>query len=165
VRTWSLRKRGSALLLLALLVSAPLAVAAEGEPTREEYVAQVDLICKKNEKSNSRILKGVRQQIAKQHQFIPAGKRFLKAAKSFGRAVTEIVGVPQPSADEAKLKKWIGYLHLERSQLQRIGQALKRKLGGKANHLAVQLHQTNRKANNTVFSFEFQYCDREANFG
>jgi hypothetical protein len=146
-------------------VSAPLALAVEGEPTREEYVAQVDVICKKNEKSNQRILKGVRQQIAKKHQFIPAGKRFLRAAKSFGRAVKQIARVPQPSADEAKLKRWIKYLHLERSLLQKIGQALKRKQGGKANRLAVQLHRITRRANNTVFSFEFEYCDREVNVG
>jgi hypothetical protein len=148
------------MVLLALLVSAPLALAAEGEPTREEYVQRVDVICKKSEKTNSRILKDVKRQVAKKHQFIPAGNRFLRASRSFGRAVKQIAAVPQPSADEAKLGKWVKYLKVERSLLQRIGQALKREQGGKANKLAVQLHRINRRANNTVFSFEFDYCDR-----
>lgn len=165
VRTWSLPKRGFVTVLLALLVGAPLALATEGEPTREEYVRQVDLICKKSEKTNSRILKGVKRLVAKKHQFIPAGKRFLRASKSFGRAVRKIAGVPQPSMDEAKLHKWIGYLKDEKSLLQRIGQALKHKQGGRANHLAVQFHHTNKKANNTVLNFEFEYCDREVNVG
>jgi hypothetical protein len=153
------------MVLLALLVSAPLALAAEGEPTREEYVQRVDVICKKSEKTNSRILKDVKRQVAKKHQFIPAGNRFLRASRSFGRAVKQIAAVPQPSADEAKLGKWVKYLKVERSLLQRIGQALKREQGGKANKLAVQLHRINRRANNTVFSFEFDYCDREVNVG
>lgn len=164
VRNSSLAKLG-AFVALTPLVCVPLALAAEGEPTREEYVRRVDLICKKNEKTNTRILKGVKQQIAKRHEFIPAGNRFLRASTSFGGAVKQIAAVPQPTLDEAKLSRWIDYLDDERSLLQKIGQALKRKQGGRANKMAVELQRTNRRANNTVFSFEFVYCDREVNVG
>lgn len=147
-------------LLAALLVVVPVAAFAE-EPTREEYVREVDLICQKNEKANSRILNGVKKQVTKKHELVPAGKRFIKASSSFGRAVTEIAAVPQPIADQAKLKTWIKDLQSEKSQLLEIGKALKSEKTGRANKLAVDLQHTNRQANNTVFSFEFKYCDRE----
>lgn len=165
VRTWSLPKRGSVIVLLALLVGTPLALATEGEPTREEYVQRVDLICKKSEKVNSRILKGVKRQIAKKKQYIPAGNRFLRASNSFGRAVKQIIGVSQPAADEVKLGKWVKYLKLEQSLLRKIGQALKRKQTNKAYRMSDQLRRTNRHANNTVLDFEFHYCNRNVKIG
>lgn len=153
------------MVLLALLVSAPLALAAEAEPTREGYVQQVDVICKKSEKTNSRILKGVKRQIAKKGQLIPAGKRFLRASRSFGRAVKQIARVPQPSLDSSTLTRWIKDLNLERSLLQQIGKSLKLKQRGKAYRLTNRLRRTNRHANRTVLSFEFVYCDRSVKIG
>jgi hypothetical protein len=151
-------------LVVALLAVVPAALAAE-EPTRDEYVRTVDLICKKNEKANSRILEGVEAQIKKKHQLVPAGNRFLRASTSFGRAVGEIVRVPQPAADKPKLGQWIGQLHLEQSLLRNIGKALKSEKTGRANHLAVSLKNANQRANNIVFSFQFRYCDRQIKIG
>lgn len=152
-------------MIAALLLAVPIVQAAEGEPTRAEYVARVDLICKKSEKTNSRILKGVKQQIAKKGKLVPAGNRFLRASRSFGRAVKQIARVPQPSEDAAKLGKWVRYLKVEEGLLRNIGKSLKSKKKAKANKLAVRLQRTNRRANNTVFAFEFDYCDREVNVG
>lgn len=165
VRKSSLPRLGSFIGLLVLLVGAPLALAAEGEPTREEYVKEVDVICKKSEKTNSRILKGVKRQITKKEQLIPAGKRFIRASKSFGRAVAQIAKVPQPGSDKPKLSRWLKKLYLERDMLKGIGQALTRKQKGRASKLSVRLQDANRDANRIVFSFEFDYCDREVNFG
>lgn len=155
-RKLSLRTLGLAI-GVALLVTVPIAWAVEGEPTREEYVAKVEPICKANTETNSRILKGVKSQV-KQGKLVPAGKRFIRAAGALGKTVKQIAAEPQPTADSAKLDKWIGYLKEERSYLQKIGQALKAKNKFKAQQYAVKLNQNNNRANNTVISFGFDHC-------
>jgi hypothetical protein len=142
---------------VALLVVVPVALAAEGELTRDEYVARVEPICKSNAQANSRILKGVKQQV-KQDKLVPAGARFIRAATVLGTTVGKISAVPQPSADAAKLTKWIGYLQHEQTFLQKIGKALKSKDKYHAQKLAVELNKNNNKANNTVISFNFHEC-------
>jgi hypothetical protein len=144
-------------LAAALLVTVPVALAAEGELTRPEYVERVEPICKSNTEANSRILKGVKDQV-KQEKLVPAGKRFIRAASALGTAVGKIAAVPQPAADAAKLTKWIGYLKKEQTFLQKIGKALKTKDKFHAQKLAVELNKNNNKANNTVISFGFDEC-------
>jgi hypothetical protein len=144
-------------LVVALLAAVPVALAAEGELTRAEYVAKVEPICKTNTEANSRILKGVKQQV-KNGQLVPAGKRFIRASAALGTAVRKIAAVPQPSADATKLTKWIGYLKQEKTFLVKIGKALKAKNKFQAQKLAVDLNKNNNKANNTVISFGFDEC-------
>jgi hypothetical protein len=144
-------------LTVGLLTAVPAALAAEGELTRPEYVERVEPICKQNSDANSRILKGVKDQV-KQGKLVPAGKRFIRASGALGKSVAQIAKVPQPSADAAKLTKWIGYLKSEKSFLQQIGQALKANDKFKAQKLAVKLNRNNNKANNTVISFGFDEC-------
>jgi hypothetical protein len=142
---------------MALLVIVPAAIAAEGELTRDEYVAKVEPICKSNAQANSRILKGVKGQV-KQDKLVPAGKRFIRASSALGTTVGKISAVPQPGADAAKLTKWIGYLEKEQTFLLKIGKKLKSKDKYHAEKLAGELNRNNNKANNTVISFNFHEC-------
>jgi hypothetical protein len=144
-------------LAMALLVAVPVAAAIEGEPTRDEYVAVVEPICKANTEANARILKGVKTQV-KQGQLVPAGKRFIRAATALGKSVRQIAAEPQPSADVVKLEKWIGYLKQEKVFLQKIGKALKAQNRFQAQQYAVKLNKNNNRANNTVISFGFDHC-------
>jgi hypothetical protein len=144
-------------LAVALLVAVPVAAAIEGEPTREEYVAAVEPICKANTEANSRILKGVKTQV-KRGNLIPAGRRFIRAAAALGRSVRQIAAQPKPSADVAKLERWIGYLKQEKVLLQKIGKALKAENRFRAQQYAVKLNRNNNRANNTVISFGFDHC-------
>ena len=140
-------------LTVTLLVAVPVAMADE----REDYVAKVEPICKANTEANSRILKGVKEQV-KEEKLVPAGKRFIRASTALGKTVTQISNVPQPSEDAVKLTKWIGYLKQEKTFLQKIGKALKDENKFQAQKLAVQLNKNNNKANNTVISFGFDEC-------
>jgi hypothetical protein len=142
--------------VMALLVAVPVALAAE-EPTRDEYVAKVEPICKANTEANSRILTGVKDQVTG-GKLVPAGKRFIRASGALGKTVTQIAKVPQPSEDATKLTKWIGYLKQEKTYLQKIGVALKGKDKFHAQKLAVELNKNNNQANNTVISFGFKEC-------
>ncbi len=152
-------------LVVALLATVPVALAAEGEGegeiTRSEYKARVEPICKKNTDANSRILKGVKEQVVKRNELVPAGKRFIKASSVFGETVKKISAVPQPAADEAKLTTWIGYLDKEQGFLLSIGKALKSESKGRAEKLATKLTSNTNKAKNTVISFGFKECKLE----
>jgi type IV secretory pathway protease TraF len=145
-------------LVVALLVAVPVALAAEeAEVDRKGYVERVEPICKANTEANSRILKGVKEQV-KSGKLVPAGKRFTRASSALGMTVGKIAAVPQPSEDVAKLTKWIGYLKSEKTFLQKIGTALKAKDKFHAQKLAVELNKNNNRANNTVISFGFNEC-------
>lgn len=156
-RNSTLARLGAAVALLALLVAAPLASALEGEPTREEYVQRVDAICHKNKSFNER-LKRDAERLVRHGNTRAASKPTLRLARSFARAVAQIVKVPRPAADRAKLKKWVGYQKIERSLLFRIGRALKKEQSRLVNRLQTRAHHFEQQANNLVFSFEFKYC-------
>jgi hypothetical protein len=151
----SLPGLGLALALAALLVVP--AAAAGAELTREEYVAELEPICKANTQANLRILKGVKGQVQR-GKLVPAGKRFIRASGALGRSVTQMAKVPKPSGDAIKLNRWFGFLRNEKEYLRRIGKALKQKNKLAAQKQAIQLNRNNNKANNTVISFGFKEC-------
>ena len=153
----SLPKLGLAL-VVALLVAVPVALAAEAtDPARIRR--RVEPICKANTEANSRILKGVKEQVKQDEA--GAGRQALhpRLRRRSARRSTQIAKVPQPEADAAKLTKWIGYLK-QREDLPAADrqQALKAKDKYHAQKLAVELNKNNNKANNTVISFGFKEC-------
>lgn len=154
-KSFSSKRRLTLVLSVALLAFAPAAVAAE--ITIDEYVERVEPICKANTEANSRILEGVKKQV-QQDKLVPAGKRFVRAATALGKAVNQINAVPRPTAEAAKLTKWIGYLQKEEGFLRKIGQALKAENKFKAQKYAVELNRNNNRANNTVISYGFKEC-------
>jgi hypothetical protein len=146
----------AAMVLVAAGAFSALAIAAP-EQTRESYVAQVEPICKTNAKADERLLGGVRAQIKKGELRVAAGK-FAQAATASGKAVKQLGAVPQPLADQAKLKKWLGYLGDEQKLLGEIGKALKAGKKSKAFELSARLEHNGSLANNSVLVFEFNYC-------
>ena len=156
-----MRFKLSLAMAVALLACVPVAGAIEADPTREEYVAAAEPICKSNTEANSRILKGVKEQV-KRGDLAVAGRRFIRASTALGKAVNRIAALPQPSADEVKLDKWIGYLRSEKTLLRKIGKALKGDEKFKAQKYATQLSRNNTRANNTVISFGFKHCRIES---
>lgn len=143
-----------AALVLAFVVSG--AVAAEA-PTRDEYKAAVEPICKANTKANERILGGVRKQI-KEGQLKAAGAQFAKAAKALKKTRRELLAVPQPPADSARLGKWLGYVKTEAEQFELTARKLKQEDKRGVSQLVTKLRQTANRANAEVLSFEFDYC-------
>jgi hypothetical protein len=141
--------------LLLMLVVVPLARAAE--LTREEYVARVEPICKRNTESNERIFAGAKEEV-KSGQLKTASTHFSRAVVAFDKAIKQLRAVPIPPADEAKLEKWLGYLEVESQYLGRIGKALAAGQKGTAQTLSVRLNRNSNLANNSVLSFGFDYC-------
>jgi hypothetical protein len=148
---------------LALAAAVPLAGAAE--LTRPEYVTRVEPICKRNTEANKRIFAGATEQV-KEGRLKAASTHFTRATAAFNKTIAQLKAVPQPVADEAKLAKWLGYLQVESSYLERIGKALAHEDKAKAQTLSVRLNRNSNLANNTVLSFGFDYCKIDpARFG
>jgi hypothetical protein len=133
----------------------PLASAAE--VSRDEYVARVEPICKTNVDANVKIFKGAKEEV-KADELKKGSKHFLRAATALNKTIKQLKAVPQPSADAAKLKKWIGYLEAESSFFLRIGKALAANDKYKAQNLSVKLNRNSNLANNSVLAFGFDYC-------
>lgn len=142
---------------MASCLLASTAFAAEPSEERDEYTARAEPICKTNVLANKRIFKGVRK-LVKEDKLKPASSHFARAATAFAKTIDQLAAIPQPPADQAKLGKWLGLLRTEKGIIQKIGRALGAEDKHKAQSYSLDLNRNSSKANNTVISFEFNYC-------
>jgi streptomycin 6-kinase len=151
----SVRRLAGATLLTTLLISG--IAAAEGEPTRSEYVAQLEAVCKPDALATQKAVKGVKDDIRAERLTVAAGK-FSKAEKIFAGTVREISPVPRPPADQAKLAKWFTYLEQQESYLKKIVAALRAGNTIQSQRDTARFVHNGNLANNTVLAFGFNYC-------
>ncbi len=151
----------TAILVLAVTLVAAAAACAEEIPTREEYVAKVDPICQKNTEANKRILDGASEKV-NAGKLPQAGAQFTRASTAFGKSVQEIIAVPRPPADSPRLEKWFGFLKIVKSNLGKVGKALKEGDKVKAVHEKIRAERSSNAANNVSFVFGFKYCHLKA---
>lgn len=145
---------------LAVIVVTMLAVVpvAHGvEQTRESYVERVEPICKRDTLRSKRILRGAQRRIKRQKLAL-AGRQFLRVSRTFGRAIRQIVRVPRPPADDARLRKWFKFLRLLQTRLRVLGKTLIRGDRVRATHASIKAERTGNAANNVGFVFGFRYC-------
>ncbi len=140
---------------LALLSAAIPASAAE--VTRDSYREAVEPICKANTGANERILKGVRR-LVKKGELKSAAARFSKAAKALRETIVELKSVPQPTADQARLAKWLRLVSNQASFFELAAKQLRagNKVGAQGS--VIRLTHNANQANNVVVPFEFEYC-------
>lgn len=145
---------GLALVLLAV----PFAQATE--VTRESYKEAVEPICKTNVQANEKILKGVKGMV-KAGKLNAAASQFTKAATALNKTLVQLKAVPQPTADQAKLGKWLKYIEEEVSLFKQTAKKLKAGDKNGATAMQIRLTHTANQANVQVLSFEFNYCQVE----
>lgn len=153
-----MRKTGlgiAAVLVVGALSAAPTAVAEE--PTRVEYKADVEPICKVNTKANENILAGVEGKV-KQGKLKQAGRQFTRAATALKGTLSQLKAVPKPPADEERLTEWLKRVEKQQVLLKEIGQALIAENRRRAETLSVKLVSGARNTNAIVVSFGFNYC-------
>jgi hypothetical protein len=143
----------------AFLVAAAIAPAAEA-PTRDEYVAGLEKICKPDAEATQRAMKGARVDI-KAERFDAAAKKFAKATTIFGGNVEEISAEPRPAADTERLSKWFTYLKRQEDYLGQITVQLRQDHPTKALRLIQRFIHTGNQANNVVLAFGFNWCSFE----
>ena len=149
----------SLMLALALAIAAATAPAAEA-PTREEYVAGLEKICKPDAEATQRAMKGARGDIRAERLDV-AAKKFAKATAIFGANVKEISAEPRPSADAERLRKWFTYLKRQESYLGQITEQLRQDHPTKALRLIQRFIHSGNQANNVVLAFGFHWCSFE----
>jgi hypothetical protein len=143
------------LIALAMLALAPLA--GGEEQTRESYVAQVEPICKANRDANERIMAGSRDRV-NQGKLKPAGKQFIQLSESFGKLIKLLVGVPAPTADDARIGHWFEAMKLLKSRLRNVGKYFIAGEKIKGTHESILAERAGLTANNISIVFHFHYC-------
>jgi hypothetical protein len=154
--THPLRNRLVLPLALCALALAAGAAAAQ-EPTRTEYVAQLEQICKPGSEATERAVSGVRADVRAERLAVAGGK-FARAQRIFAATVRSISTVPRPTADRATLGRWFAALSQEKLYLGQMVKTLRADdVAGFQRVSARFIHEGNR-ANNAVVSFGFNYC-------
>ncbi|HEY1355134.1 MAG TPA: hypothetical protein VGF09_02355 [Solirubrobacterales bacterium] len=144
----------------------PVGTATTEGPSRTEYVAELEEICKPGAKETQQAMDGVRDDVHYPSRIPLAAKKFSKAAAIFGGTINQISAVPRPFADEARLQKWFGYLKRQEQFLKEIASELRADRTIKAQRLTARFIHHGNLANNTTLGFGFNYCSfRFSRFG
>jgi hypothetical protein len=145
-----------AALLLALSLAVAVSAAAE-EPTRAEYVAQLEQICKPGSEQIQRAVHGVRSDIRAERLAV-AGRKFGRAKPIFAATLRSISAVPRPAADRATLSRWFAALGSEKTYLGQMVTALRAGSLARFEHVFAGFSREGTRANNVVVAFGFNYC-------
>jgi hypothetical protein len=153
-----LTRRSAAIALpAAILIVASSSAAATVPPTRGDYVAAVEPICKQEVDASEGTLQGV-EGMVEAGRFQPAARRLRRAAAALREAVARVAPLPRPPADATRLARWLGHARHGGQLLGRVADALEREDRPRAQRLAGELLQETRRANATVVGFDFEYC-------
>jgi hypothetical protein len=120
------------------------------EVTPDEYKAQVEPICKANTQANE-----------KKGKLSKASKQLVGAAKALKKTRLELLQIPTPSADAARLTKWLAGVKTEVDLLEAAGRKLANGERNGASQMVIRLKSNAMKTNNLVLSYEFHYCKFE----
>lgn len=143
----------------ALVLTVPVgASSAPVEPTRPEYVAQLEKICKPGAEATRRAVRGMRADVRAERLRL-AGSKFSKARRIFSHTVDSISSVPRPAADAVTLSRWFAVLDREVVYLGQTAAALRAEDVARFQRVSGQFFQEGSKANNVVVSFGFNYCN------
>jgi hypothetical protein len=153
----SLRNGLLACMAVAASVLAASAIAVGAEVTRGSYREAVEPICKTNTQANERIFKGVRAEV-RHNELKPAALAFEKAGKALKLTLAQLRVVPRPSADTARLAKWLTFIKVEVSLFERAAAKLRAEDKIEAERMVVKLTGNAERANSVVIGFEFKYC-------
>jgi hypothetical protein len=156
----ALRRPLAALVLclcLAPLVPVLPSSAAEA-PTRPEYVAQLERICKPGSEATQRAVKGTQGDVRSERLAVAAVK-VAKAKRIFAHTVAAISKVTPPAADRATIARWLTALRRELVGLGRTAAALRADDVARFQRVWADFIHEGNKANNVVVSFGFNYCD------
>lgn len=142
--------------MLVLCWAVP-AQGVEAGSERAVFVEAAEPICERNVLANKRIFAGAKEEV-KEGKLKLASRHFFRAATAFGRTIRELAALPRPSADAARVARWLDILRDEKALVQKIGKALAAGQKRKAQSVAVELNRNSNKANNAVLAFGFDYC-------
>lgn len=145
----------AAAVLAALLVSG--SALASPAPSRQEYVAKLEGICKPRALATERVMKGARSELNAE-RFAVVARKFDRASALFGETVSRMAPVPRPPADRTVVRRWFGYLNRQAEYLRAITAQLRAHRAVPAQRLTARFIHNGNLANNVVIAFGFDYC-------
>jgi len=140
---------------VAALLGAVPSMAAEATP--ESFKEAAEPICKTNREANEKVLDGARQNVQSGKLKKASGQLFA-AARALKRARTQLLAVPKPAEDAAKLTKWLKGIKTEVELLEATGRKLAAGDKNGALKMIIRLKSNANQTNNLVLSYEFRYC-------
>jgi hypothetical protein len=141
-------------LVVGFVVCGP---AAAADPTRSEYVTQLESICKPRALATEQATKGTRTDINAE-RFDSAAKKFNRASQIFSATLDEISPIPRPGADTTRLAGWFSDLGQQERYLKQIVAQLRAGHAIKTQKLIARFIHSGNAANNAVLAFGFDYC-------
>jgi len=141
-----------------LLIAAHLAAASTADPSRGEYVTQLEAICRPDSEATERAMRGVRDDVDAGRTALAAGK-FGKGARIFGGTVRAMKPVARPASDVERLRQWFVYLGRQQRYLKEVTVQLEADRVIKAQRAIARFIHNGNLANNAVLAFGFNYCD------
>lgn len=145
----------------ALLLSASLALSGvygKGVPTREQYVARAEKVCKGTNKKMNKLSKRSTAAL-KTGDNKKAGEEIVGVSRVFGKGVRHLGALVKPAADKAVLKNWIVSLHGDVKRLAQLGKIVGKQGVGAASAGAVNRSSAHAAQTNAlVAGFGFKHC-------
>jgi hypothetical protein len=148
---------GLAASAIALLSAGIAAAEGASAPSRSEYVARLEGICKPRSLATERAVQGMRADLRAERLAVAASK-FSQASRLFAATVHEISPQPRPPADRATLARWFHYLRLEESNLRRIVAVLRANRPVAFQHASARFVGSGERADDVVLAFGFNFC-------
>lgn len=149
------RKLVASFVIAAALLGVVPVVAAEATP--ESFKEAAEPICKTNREANEKVLDGARQNVQAGKLKKASGQLFA-AAKALKRARTQLLGIQKPTADTARLTKWLKGIKTEVELLEATGRKLANGDKNGAMRMIIRLKSNANQTNNLVLDYEFRYC-------
>jgi hypothetical protein len=151
--------------LAALAILGPAAVPAlaqdDGDepppPTRAEYVAQADPICREATRKSAPYFRKV-GKLVREDRLVAAGRNLIRGERIQLRAGRELAELEPPPADADRIERWLSLVQRGVRRAIRSGQWLTR---GNLDRAARILERANRlfaKGRRQVRSIDFEVC-------
>lgn len=149
------RKLFTSFVIAAALSGAVASLAIATTP--DEFKAAAEPICKTNREANEKVLDGARQNVQK-GKLKKASRQLFAAAKALKRARAQLLGIPKPTEDAARLTKWLKGIKTEIELLEATGRKLANGDKNGAMKMIIRLKSNANQTNNLVLDYEFRYC-------
>ncbi|MGN6217468.1 MAG: hypothetical protein ACTHN7_11020 [Solirubrobacterales bacterium] len=143
--------------LVGLLMLVGAASAFALGPEAQTYKEEVEPICQANTEANEKILKGVRKEV-REGKTKKASRQLFAAAKALKRARAQLVKVPKPAEDGARLPMGLTGVKPEVDRLEATGRKLAKGEKNAAVRMVARLESNARKTNTLVLDYQFRYC-------
>lgn len=152
-----MRKLSLLIAFAAALVALPAVAVGLSDEERVAYKEQVEPICRANTEANEKILDGVRRRV-KEGELKAASRQVFRAAQALKRARAQLLQVPKPPSDGARITKWLKGVKTEIELFEAVGRKLAHGEANAANRMVVRLYSNANRTNNLVLDYEFRYC-------